>query len=541
MSFAAFFMAVFMIGSINQSVVTPEKSKANEPTVTDTSPSDGEEDVARNVVFEITFSESMESATQHNARESATDRNDRESATDRNDRELATDRNDRELTTDRNDRESTNDHNASFTLKQGNETVEGTFEYSGNKGIFTAEKPLKANTKYTASLSMQNNHMQNNHMDRNQSDRNQSDNDYSNNEFNDDENARNSDNYSANNDNEWTFTTGGNSEPVETVDLGSAANYVILAQTSIQNDTSSEITGERGFDPEFKSSNNKDDKTAYWLNNEDIDKDEVRREKEEAKEETEEGRRDANREMSDRHDSATNERDSNSENLDQALEDMISAYTDAAERTPVDFVDYKFHKSDDQSESVWNNDRDDQNEMNTTETRWEDNDQDDSEEEYNVDYNEDHNDDYMTESEMNQNRSESNMNRDTNDTSVTLEPGIYKWNESVELSSNITLSGNADDVWIFQISEGLTVNRDVEITLGSGVVPENVIWQVAGEVNIGEASHFEGIILSQTGITMKNGASLNGRMLAQTNITLDENTIMEPQVFASVQRSSIDE
>ena len=41
-------------------------------------------------------------------------------------------------------------------------------------------------------------------------------------------------------------------------------------------------------------------------------------------------------------------------------------------------------------------------------------------------------------------------------------------------------------------------------------------------------SHFEGIILCQTGITMQTGASMHGRALAQTLITLDNNMITAP-------------
>lgn len=504
-SFTALFLAVFMIGSVDQSIVTPEKSKTNEPTVVSTSPSDGDEDVARNAVIEVTFSETVDSEFLQNA---------------------------------------------TFTLMHESEAVEGTFEYSGNKGTFTTKNSLHAESDYTATLSMHNNQPENetseNEFNEEESEGNEE------NEFDDEENEAGT---VDNSDKEWSFTTGGNREPVATVDLGSAANYVILAQTSIQNDSTSEITGERGFDPEFKSSKDskdKEDKTAYWLDNEDVDKEEVRREKEEAKKEKEEvekakeeARTEANREMSDNstnNDYTANEGDANADNLDEALEDMISAYNDAAERTSIDFVDYKFNQSDDQAEANWSNDRDDQsqNEMNSTESTWEDEDQDESEEDNNEEYNEDYNaeSDMENNSELDNNRVESEMNDNTNESAVTLEPGIYKWNDSVEISSNITLSGDAEDVWIFQISEGLTVDRDVEITLGNGVEAENVIWQVAGEVNIGEASHFEGVILSLSGITMKDGASLNGRMLAQTVITLNENTIMEPQVFASARTST---
>jgi hypothetical protein len=40
-------------------------------------------------------------------------------------------------------------------------------------------------------------------------------------------------------------------------------------------------------------------------------------------------------------------------------------------------------------------------------------------------------------------------------------------------------------------------------------------------VTLGTTSHFEGIILSMTGITFQTGASMNGRALAQTAVILD--------------------
>jgi hypothetical protein len=55
-----------------------------------------------------------------------------------------------------------------------------------------------------------------------------------------------------------------------------------------------------------------------------------------------------------------------------------------------------------------------------------------------------------------------------------------------------------------------------------------VFWQVAGQVTTGPSSHFEGIILSGTSITMQTGASLHGRALAQTLVALDNDGIMAP-------------
>jgi hypothetical protein len=61
-----------------------------------------------------------------------------------------------------------------------------------------------------------------------------------------------------------------------------------------------------------------------------------------------------------------------------------------------------------------------------------------------------------------------------------------------------------------------------------GALAKNVFWQVAGTVDIGTTAHLEGIILSQTGIALKTGASMNGRALAQTAVTLDQATVTQP-------------
>jgi len=68
----------------------------------------------------------------------------------------------------------------------------------------------------------------------------------------------------------------------------------------------------------------------------------------------------------------------------------------------------------------------------------------------------------------------------------------------------------------------------VNVTLIGGALPENIFWQVAGTVTLGTTSHFEGIILSMTGITLNTGASMNGRALAQTAVVLDGNTVIKP-------------
>lgn len=109
----------------------------------------------------------------------------------------------------------------------------------------------------------------------------------------------------------------------------------------------------------------------------------------------------------------------------------------------------------------------------------------------------------------------------------TLTPGLYKWAGNVTIPSNIVISGGANDVWIFQIGGTLNISSAMKITLAGGAQAKNIFWQVAGQVTLGTTSHFEGIILSMTGITFQTGASLNGQALAQTAVVLDGNVLVK--------------
>jgi hypothetical protein len=111
---------------------------------------------------------------------------------------------------------------------------------------------------------------------------------------------------------------------------------------------------------------------------------------------------------------------------------------------------------------------------------------------------------------------------------LTLAPGLYKWAGTVTIPTDVVISGNATGVWIFQIAGDLTMSPATNVSLTGGALAKNVFWQVAGTVDIGTTAHLEGIILSQTGVALKTGASMNGRALAQTAVTLDQATVTQP-------------
>jgi len=110
----------------------------------------------------------------------------------------------------------------------------------------------------------------------------------------------------------------------------------------------------------------------------------------------------------------------------------------------------------------------------------------------------------------------------------TLVPGLYKWGSSVGMAGHVTLSGAPDDVWIFQISGNLTMATSVQIIMAGGAKPKNVFWQVAGLCDFGAGSHFEGILLCSTQVTLQTGATMTGRILAQTFVALQQATVTQP-------------
>ena len=96
------------------------------------------------------------------------------------------------------------------------------------------------------------------------------------------------------------------------------------------------------------------------------------------------------------------------------------------------------------------------------------------------------------------------------------------------MSTDVTLSGGPDDVWIFQVAGTMNQASATQIILAGGAMAKNIFWQVAGAVTIGTYAHFEGVLLGKTVIGVNTGATVNGRLLAQTAVTLQMNPVTEP-------------
>lgn len=289
---------------------------------------------------------------------------------------------------------------STFTLKQGTTDVAGTVAYSGTTATFTPEAALTADVVYTATITT---------------------------------GAKSIPGIALSADKAWSFTTGGSTTGLAAVNLGAAGNYVILAKTAINNNPTSAITGDLGLSPaatSYITGLALTDATGYATSSQVTGKI-----------------------------YAADMADPTPINLTTAVNNMVTAYNDAAGRPSPDFVELATG----------------------------------------------------------------------NIGGRTLTPGLYKWSNTVTAPSSLVISGSSTDVWIFQIAGDLTVSSGVNITLSGGAQAKNIFWQVAGEVTMGTTSHFEGVVLSMTGITLATGATFNGRALAQSAVILDANTVNQPQ------------
>ena len=115
----------------------------------------------------------------------------------------------------------------------------------------------------------------------------------------------------------------------------------------------------------------------------------------------------------------------------------------------------------------------------------------------------------------------------------TLVPGVYKTTSAqptLGITGNLTLSGNG--IYIFQIVSSLTTAAgpgNSQVILSGGAISHDVFWQVGSSATLGTGSTFAGTIMANASITVGNGATLNGRALAENGaVTLDTNQVNVP-------------
>jgi type VI secretion system secreted protein VgrG len=111
---------------------------------------------------------------------------------------------------------------------------------------------------------------------------------------------------------------------------------------------------------------------------------------------------------------------------------------------------------------------------------------------------------------------------------MTLTAGAYHFSSSAQLTGTLTLNaqGNAKAQFVFEIGSTLTTAPASKVVLTNGASPCNVYWQIGSSATLDTTTAFQGNVMALTSISMNNGASVIGRVLARNgSITLINNVL----------------
>ncbi|MEK6227761.1 MAG: ice-binding family protein [Actinomycetota bacterium] len=119
----------------------------------------------------------------------------------------------------------------------------------------------------------------------------------------------------------------------------------------------------------------------------------------------------------------------------------------------------------------------------------------------------------------------------------TLTAGVYRSGSvpSLGLTGRLTLDAQGDPraVFIFQIASTLVTATDSSISLINGAQACNVFWQVGSSATLGTRTAFQGNILALTSISMNDGVTVDGSLLARNGaVTAINDTVTRSRCAA---------
>jgi hypothetical protein len=111
---------------------------------------------------------------------------------------------------------------------------------------------------------------------------------------------------------------------------------------------------------------------------------------------------------------------------------------------------------------------------------------------------------------------------------LVLTSGAYRFASSAQLTGALTLDAEGDPnaQFVFEIGSTLTTASASSVVLVNGASPCNVYWQVGSSATLGTTTAFQGNLMALSDISLNNGASVIGRVLARNGgVTLINNVL----------------
>jgi hypothetical protein len=112
--------------------------------------------------------------------------------------------------------------------------------------------------------------------------------------------------------------------------------------------------------------------------------------------------------------------------------------------------------------------------------------------------------------------------------SRTLTAGAYRFTSSAQLTGALTLDAQGDPnaQFVFEIASTLTTASASSVLMVNGASPCNVYWQVGSSATLDTTTAFQGNLMANASISLNNGATVMGRLLARTGqISLINNVL----------------
>jgi hypothetical protein len=108
---------------------------------------------------------------------------------------------------------------------------------------------------------------------------------------------------------------------------------------------------------------------------------------------------------------------------------------------------------------------------------------------------------------------------------ATLTPGLYTATAAAGLAASTTVTldagGDPNAVFVFQVNGALSLGAGAKVKLTGGAQASHVFWQVNGAFALGAGGQFAGTALASTTGGIGVDSVVNGRVLAQTAVTMD--------------------
>ena len=109
-----------------------------------------------------------------------------------------------------------------------------------------------------------------------------------------------------------------------------------------------------------------------------------------------------------------------------------------------------------------------------------------------------------------------------------LTAGAYRFTSSAQLTGALTLNAQGDPnaQFVFEVGTTLTTASASSVVLVNGASPCNIYWQIGSSATLGTTTAFQGNLMTLASISLNNGATVIGRLLARNGaVTLINNVI----------------